>query len=68
MANGCGGRWRGSRETVDWAALPEPQASLLTGILLGDDSCLPKATADAFKTTGITHLIAISGDIIAVIR
>ena len=32
--------------------LPEPQASLLTGILLGDDSGLPKSVQDAFRTTG----------------
>ena len=49
------------------AILPEPQASLLTGILLGDDSGLPRATGDAFKATGMTHLIAISGFNIALI-
>ena len=32
--------------------LPEPQASLLTGILLGDDSGIPKSVQDAFRTTG----------------
>jgi competence protein ComEC len=41
--------------------LPEPQASLLTGILLGDDSGIPKYVQDAFRTTGTSHLIAISG-------
>jgi competence protein ComEC len=41
--------------------LPEPQASLLTGILLGDDSGIPKSVQDAFRTTGTSHLIAISG-------
>ncbi len=41
--------------------LPEPQASLLTGILLGDDSGIPKSMQDAFRTTGTTHIIAISG-------
>ena len=49
------------------ASLPEPQASLLTGILLGDDSGLPRALADAFQTTGMTHIIAISGFNIALI-
>jgi competence protein ComEC len=43
------------------AALPEPQAALLTGILLGDDSGMPEATHDAFRNTGMTHIIAISG-------
>ena len=41
--------------------LPEPQASLLTGILLGDDSGVPKSVQDAFRTTGTSHIIAISG-------
>jgi len=41
--------------------LPEPQASLLTGILLGDDSGIPKSVQDAFRATGTSHMIAISG-------
>ena len=41
--------------------LPEPQASLLTGILLGDDSGIPKSVQDAFRATGTSHIIAISG-------
>jgi len=41
--------------------LPEPQASLLTGILLGDDSGIPKSVQDTFRTTGTSHVIAISG-------
>jgi competence protein ComEC len=41
--------------------LPEPQASPLTGILLGDDSGIPKSVQDAFRTTGTSHIIAISG-------
>ncbi|WP_374688725.1 DNA internalization-related competence protein ComEC/Rec2 [Promineifilum sp.] len=49
------------------AALPEPQAALLTGILLGDDSGLPDTTADAFQATGMTHIIAISGFNIVII-
>ena len=32
--------------------VPEPQASLLTGILLGDDSGIPKSVQEAFRTTG----------------
>ncbi len=45
--------------------LPEPQASLLTGTLLGDDAAncrgIPKCVQDAFRTTGTSHVIAISG-------
>ena len=49
------------------AVLPGPQAALLGGILLGDDSGLPQATVDAFRATGMTHIIAISGFNIALV-
>jgi competence protein ComEC len=41
--------------------LPEPQASLLIGILLGDDAGIPKSVQDDFRATGTSHIIAISG-------
>lgn len=41
--------------------LTEPHASLLAGILLGDDSGMPRALRDDFRETGMTHIIAISG-------
>jgi len=42
-------------------ALPEPQAGLLTGILLGDESGIsPQLKAD-FSRVGASHVIAISG-------
>jgi competence protein ComEC len=41
--------------------LPEPQAALLTGILLGDDSGLPDDVEEDFINTGTSHVIAISG-------
>lgn len=49
------------------AALPEPHAALLTGILLGDSSGMPKWLNEAFRETGMTHIIAISGFNIAVV-
>ena len=47
--------------------LPDPQAALLTGILLGDDSGLPPKLDEQFRTTGLTHIIAISGFNIAIL-
>jgi competence protein ComEC len=41
--------------------LPEPQASLLTGILLGDDAGVPQSLQEAFRITGTSHILAISG-------
>ena len=41
--------------------LPDPEAALLTGILLGDDSGLPVDLEEEFRITGLTHIITISG-------
>jgi len=43
------------------ALLPNPQAALLAGILLGNDNGLPPDLAADFRSTGMTHIIAISG-------
>ena len=42
-------------------ALPEPQASLAQGILLGLRGDIPYSLQKAFSRTGTTHLLAISG-------
>ena len=42
-------------------ALPEPQASLAQGILLGLRGNIPYPLRDAFSRTGTAHLLAISG-------
>src|SRR5215207_5933041 len=42
-------------------ALPEPQAGLLAGILLGDERGISPEVEDAFAATGTAHIIAISG-------
>jgi len=55
-----------ARATIQ-RALPDPQAALLTGILLGDDSGLPPELEEQFRTTGMTHIIAISGFNIAIL-
>ena len=47
--------------------LPQPQAALLSGILLGDDHALPEDLEEDFRSTGMTHIIAISGFNIALI-
>lgn len=41
--------------------LPDPEASLLSGILLGVESRIPQAVQHAFQDTGTSHIIAISG-------
>lgn len=41
--------------------LPEPYAAFLEGLLLGERSSLPASLLEAFKVTGTTHIIALSG-------
>ena len=41
--------------------LPEPHASLLSGILLGVDAGLPVVVQEDFRETGTSHIVAISG-------
>ncbi len=48
-------------------AVPQPEASLLAGILLGIESDMPAALDAAFQSTGTTHVIAISGSNIALV-
>ncbi|MEJ2748727.1 MAG: ComEC/Rec2 family competence protein, partial [Anaerolineae bacterium] len=47
--------------------IPDPQAALLSGILLGNDNGLSPELAEAFRITGMTHIIAISGFNIAIL-
>jgi competence protein ComEC len=47
--------------------LHEPQAALLTGILLGVETGIPADLTKAFSTTGTAHIIAISGFNISII-
>lgn len=46
---------------------PDPEASLFAGILLGVESGIPASVKEAFKNTGTSHIIAISGFNITII-
>ena len=48
-------------------ALPEPEAGLAKGLLLGGNNYLAKDFQEAFQRTGLSHLIAISGYNITII-
>ena len=47
-------------ETV-YQLWPDPEASLFSGILLGIETGIPAPVQEAFKETGTSHVIAISG-------
>ena len=42
-------------------ALPEPEAGLAKGLLLGGDDHLSETIQDQFTTLGLTHIVAVSG-------
>jgi competence protein ComEC len=46
---------------------PSPESDLLAGILLGRDQGLSPGLQDAFRRTGTTHIIAISGFNVAIL-
>jgi len=46
---------------------PEPQGALISGILLGVDSNIPASLQNAFRVTGTSHIVAISGFNISII-
>ncbi|MFA6340910.1 MAG: ComEC/Rec2 family competence protein [Candidatus Paceibacterota bacterium] len=41
--------------------IPEPEASLLSGILLGAKSSIDEKTTGIFRTVGLSHIVALSG-------
>ncbi|GAB4539840.1 MAG: DNA internalization-related competence protein ComEC/Rec2 [Anaerolineae bacterium] len=47
--------------------LPEPYAALLTGILLGVETGIPRPLYERFNATGTSHIIVISGFNIAIV-
>ncbi|HEX2857960.1 MAG TPA: ComEC/Rec2 family competence protein [Propionibacteriaceae bacterium] len=46
-------------EAMRWA--PAAQAHLVPSLVVGDTSSVDSATQDAFRATGLTHLMAVSG-------
>lgn len=46
---------------------PDPEAGLLAGILLGDESGIPPGLKEAFNDTGTRHIVAISGFNVSII-
>ena len=55
-----------AQETIN-RLIPEPEAALLSGILLGNEFGMPAELQEQFRVTGMTHIIAISGFNIAIL-
>jgi competence protein ComEC len=46
-------------------AMPEGDAALFTGLVIGDDARQPEAMITEFRTAGLSHLTAVSGQNVA---
>ena len=53
--------FRGSCQAALLRALPEPQASLAVGILLGLQASIPDDVYATFSATGTSHILVVSG-------
>ena len=68
LERGLGDGWRaalfdlrGRLLAIVYRLYPDPEASLMAGILLGVETGIPRDVAQAFRDTGTAHIIAISG-------
>ena len=52
---------RARAQAVLQSNVPAPQGALLRGMALGDDSALPDRARDEFRASGLSHLVAASG-------
>ena len=66
--------WRGALEGFHRTVvsrigrtLPEPQASLAAGMLIGERGSLPDDVDQALQATGTTHLVVVSGQNVALL-
>ncbi|MEA3334825.1 MAG: ComEC/Rec2 family competence protein [Chloroflexota bacterium] len=58
---------RTNAQTAIGQLIPEPEAALLSGILLGVETGIDRELYDQFNLTGVSHIIVISGSNITII-
>lgn len=49
----------GIRASVE--RVPQPERSLIPALVVGDDRAMPVTVTESFQTSGLTHLLAVSG-------
>jgi competence protein ComEC len=58
---------RGRAESALATGLERPQAALLRGMVLGQDEALDERTRDEFRASGLSHILAASGQNVALL-
>lgn len=53
--------WRRRAEAVIDATLPPARAALLKGLILGDRTGIDPAVSEAFRRSGLSHVLSVSG-------
>jgi len=62
--SGVGGwlaRWRRSVGALFRRTLPPPEAAVLSALIIGTDTALPRDVRAAFSRAGVSHVLSISG-------
>ena len=65
LQTAAGGLRAGLRASAD--GLPAAERGLLPGLVVGDTSRLPPGLVEDFRTSGLTHLVAVSGANLAIV-
>ncbi len=53
--------WRGGVAALFRRTLPEPQAAVLSALIVGTQTALPRGLRAAFSRAGVSHVLSISG-------
>lgn len=54
-------RWRRAVGTLFRETLPEPQAAVLSALIIGTQAAVPRELRAAFSRAGVSHVLSISG-------
>jgi competence protein ComEC len=67
LALGHSGEIRGRAETALGKGMPPREAQLARGFVLGEDEGIDAATVEDFRRSGLSHLLAVSGQNVALL-
>lgn len=62
--------WQGARAVLTYKVnqlMPQPEAAVFNGMVLGDDKNIPASLKESYNITGTRHILAISGMNISIV-